>query len=122
MFSLVLYVFLCAASSVIYLNPNAILAMVCCFIWGFNLYFLEAVLMVACSRIYGGAPETFAIVKQFHSFSFVIYEIVNIPTHNELPVHYIMGVIVLFFLAAVFGVTKIANEKELTYNNLKEKK
>lgn len=48
-------------------------ALISCFLWGFVLYYISAILMVICSRLYGGKPESFAVVKQFHCFSFVIY-------------------------------------------------
>lgn len=115
--SLSLYVFLCLSAGIIYHHKDVYLAISCCFIWGFDLYFLEAGLMVACSRIYGGVPESFAIVKQFHSLAFVIYELVSIPTNNSLPVDYIMIGIVIFVVPAIFSITKLPYEKMYLVEN-----
>lgn len=70
------------------------------------MYFLSANLMVICSKLYGGKPESFAITKQLHCFSFVIYQLVSMGTKNSLPVLYIMLAIIFFSLPAFWGVHK----------------
>lgn len=47
---------------------------------------VEACLLVMCSRVYGGASETFAVNKQLQGLSFVVFEVVMILTSNSLPV------------------------------------
>lgn len=41
--------------------------------FGIQYYFISSCEMVVCSRLFEGKPESFAVVKQFHSVSFVIY-------------------------------------------------
>jgi hypothetical protein len=48
-------------------------ALVGSFLWGSSLYFANANLMVICSRVYNGKPQSFALTKQFHSLFFVFY-------------------------------------------------
>lgn len=38
--------------------------------------------MVICSRLYGGTSQSFALTKQFHSFAFVVYQVVAMCTNN----------------------------------------
>lgn len=79
-------------------------ALVACFMWGFVLYFISATLMVICSRLYGGKPESFALTKQFHCFSFVIYEVVAMTTNNSIPVPYLMFALLALAIPAMWGI------------------
>lgn len=81
-------------------------ARLACFCWGWVLYYLSANLMVICSRLYKGRPESFALTKQFHCFSFVIYQVVAMSTHNELPVSYIMYGLLTLSVPAMWGICK----------------
>lgn len=54
------------------------------FVLGFEFYYIEGCLLVICSRIFQGVPESFAIVKQFHCISFILYEIVAMTTSNSI--------------------------------------
>lgn len=102
--ALCIYAFTCLFSMIASQVLNIWTARVGCFFWGFTLYFLSANLMVICSRLYNGKPESFAITKQFHCFSFVIYQLVSLATENSLPVLYIMLVLIFLSLPALYGV------------------
>lgn len=62
--------------------------------------------MVICSRLYEGKVEAFAITKQFHCISFIIYEVVALSTNNSLDIKYIMMVLIVFAIPAIWGVYK----------------
>jgi hypothetical protein len=79
-------------------------AMISCFLWGFVLYYITSNLMVISSRLYEGKPESFALTKQFHCVSFIIYQIVAMTTNNSLPVIYIMIVLCLLGVPAILGI------------------
>lgn len=53
---LYLYCFSCLFSIVAWEIMEMWSAMLACFLWGFVLYFISAVLMVICSRLYEGKP------------------------------------------------------------------
>lgn len=84
-------------------------AMVCCVIWGFNLYFLQAAEYVMCSRLFEGKSESYAVVKQFHCAAMVVFFIVSALTHNDLPVRYVMSFLILFTFPAIFGILRLPN-------------
>jgi MFS family permease len=84
-------------------------AMVACFLWGWSLYFVTANLLVICSRVYGGRPESFALTKQFHSLVFLVYEVVAMNTNNSLPTVYIMLTILIIAVPAILGVRKLSD-------------
>ena len=47
------------------------------------------------------------MVKQFHCFSFVLYEIVALATGNSIPIKFIMPVLLLFAIPALVGLRKL---------------
>lgn len=104
--ALFLFCFCCLLSMASSLIMQIWSALISCFFWGIVLYYLSANLMVICSRLYKGNPESFALTKQFHCFSFVIYQIVAMVTNNSLPVHYIMCFLLLLVIPAMWGVCK----------------
>jgi hypothetical protein len=86
-------------------------AFITTFLWGWTLFFITANLMVLCSRVYKGRPESFALTKQFHSLLFVIYEVVSMSTNNQLPIYYIMFALLLFAGPALWGAYHLRQEK-----------
>ena len=67
--------------------------------------------MVICSRSFKGAPQSFAITKQFHSLSYVVYEIIALSTNNSIPIQHIMPFLLIFTIPACIGLTKLPNEE-----------
>ena len=108
---IVIYVFFmtCLFSMFAEIHKELWSARVGCFFWGFVLYYISANLMVICSRLYGGKPESFALTKQFHCLAFVIYQVVAMSTNNSLPILYIMIVLMGFGLPAMWGIIKSPN-------------
>ena len=80
------------------------------FFFGIQYYFISSCEMVMCSRLFEGKTESFAVVKQFHSVSFVIYEIISLTTSNSIPVKYIMPVLLIFIIPALIGLRKLPKE------------
>jgi predicted MFS family arabinose efflux permease len=48
------------------------------FLWGITLFFLEGWLFVCCVRLFNGAIESFAVVKQMHTLSFIIFQVYSL--------------------------------------------
>ena len=82
--SVILYSLSCVLLWIASLIHALSFSLISSFVFGFQFFFIEGCLLVVCSRLFNGVPESFAIVKQFHCFSFVIYEIVAMTTSNEI--------------------------------------
>lgn len=110
--TLVMYLFAmsCLFSMFADLHNELWSARMACFLWGLVLYYISANLMVICSRLYGGKPESFALTKQFHCFSFVVYQVVAMSTNNSIPVIYIMMVLLGLGIPAMWGICKSPSE------------
>ena len=80
------------------------------FYYGFQYSFITGCELVICSRTFKGAPESFAIVKQFHCFAFVLYEIVALTTDNSIALKYIMPFLLIFAIPAFVGLLKLPGE------------
>ena len=109
--SLVLFLLNCIFTLVGYYLPTFLLTWIICFSWGIAMTSLSACLMVICSRLYEGHPESFAVVKQLHSFAFVIFEVLTIITNSKVKIPWIMGGLLVFWLAGCYGVWKLPKEK-----------
>ena len=72
------------------------------YLWGYLLYYTQANEMVMCSKLFKGKTESFAIVKQFHSFSIIIYQIISMTTHNSIPVKYLMIPLIFFAFPSLY--------------------
>ena len=67
------------------------------FLWGYELYYVQANEMVLCSKLFKGKTESFAVIKQVHSMSLMSYEAIGMFTHNSIAIKYLMtGLIVLW--------------------------
>jgi predicted MFS family arabinose efflux permease len=72
------------------------------FLWGVCVYFLEGWIFVCCAKVYEGRIETFAIVKQVHSISFIIFQIYMIIVSNQInSVAYLLALIILSLIALI---------------------
>ena len=90
-------------------------AATCCFVWGLMQVASHTLLLVICSRVYDGEPESFAVVKQLHGFVFILYQIFTILTKNSFPVSMIMCVLLVLGVPAFYCSKKIMNEPETRY-------
>lgn len=59
-------------------------ALVIGFLWGVALYFLEGWIFVCCTKVYDGKIEGYAIVKQLHTGSFILFQIYMIISKQEI--------------------------------------
>ena len=75
--------------------------------YGFQYSFITGCELVICSRTFKGAPESFAIVKQFHCLVFVVYEVIVLLTDNSIPLEYMMPVLFCFALPAWMGLLRL---------------
>ena len=80
------------------------------FYFGFQYSYITGCLFVICSRTFKGAPQSFAILKQFHSFAYVLYEIVALSTGNSIPIKYIMPFLLIFTIPAFIGLCRLPTE------------
>ena len=80
------------------------------FYFGFQYSYITGCLFVICSRTFKGAPQSFAITKQFHSFAYVLYEIVALSTGNSIPIKYIMPFLLIFTVPACMGLCRLPAE------------
>ena len=85
-------------------------AAACYLMWGMEGAALGAALMVICSRLYEGHPESFAVVKQFHSVVAVVYMVVMSLTKNSLDVSYIMGGLLVLSGVGFYSVVGLPEE------------
>lgn len=79
---MVLFTFVCGCMLCVIadLSQSYIFACLAYLNWGFQFTFFESYLLVCCSRFYDGSKESFAIVKQIHCLSFIVYEINSLLT------------------------------------------
>ena len=54
------------------------------FLWGISLYFLEGWLFVASIKLFGGAIEAFAVVKQMQTLSFITFQGYYLIVNQEI--------------------------------------
>ena len=80
--------------------------------FGFQYSYITGCELVICSRTFKGAPESFAIVKQFHCFAYVVYEIVVLSTDNSIPLKFIMPFLLMFTIPASMGLAKLPAEEK----------
>ena len=98
----VLTFFICCIYTFYMINcPSLIAGFIGSLLWGLEVYYVEGWLYVACSDIYKGDLESFAIVKQFHSIFFILFQIVLMCVKN-LNLSYVMGVFCILALPAYF--------------------
>ena len=69
--------------------------------WGVSFNALESWLFVCCTKIYNGKIESYAIVKQVHTLSYVLFQVHMIITDNHI--HYNVCLIMLITLS-IFSV------------------
>ena len=79
---MVIYTVCCVTFFIASFFKSLAFSIVCCLMWGLSMYYLQSAEMVVCSRLFEGKPESFAIVKQFHSVSMVGFFILSAITHN----------------------------------------
>jgi hypothetical protein len=70
------------------------------FLWGLALYFLEGWIFVCCSKIYGGRIEAFAIQKQMHTVSFIIFQFYYIFVNDSINIWFVATVFLIFCVIA----------------------
>lgn len=85
-------------------------ALVIGFMWGVSKYFLEGWIFVCCSKVYNGKTEAFAIAKQLHSFSFIIFLIYMIITNSNI---YFTGFVTFLILLTIICILCCRNLKAL---------
>ena len=73
------------------------------FCWGVEKYFIEGWLYITCAHYYLGKLESFAILKQFHSLSFVIFQIILIINQN-INLNITMGIFLFFAIPCFYGL------------------
>ena len=86
----------------------------CCagFLWGYLVYYVQANEMVLCSKFFKGKTESFAVIKQSHSISLLLYELLGMLTNNSIEVKYLMtGLIVIWFFCMML-LRKLKEEEE----------
>lgn len=67
-----------------YLFSGLSFALITTFLWGISLFFLEGWLFVACVRLFKGMIESFAVVKQMHTISFIIYQLYSLLSDQNV--------------------------------------
>ena len=105
--NMVVYVLILGASFFEQLPVSLVVS----FVFGFEYYFLEGCLMVICSRTFHGHPESFAIVKQFHCFSFVLYEVLAMSTENSSEIEYLMVGLMVLCIPGLMGIRRLPGEE-----------
>lgn len=80
---------------------------ICAFLWGVARQFMEGWLYVACSRNYNGTLESYANMKQLHSFSFCIYQLIAIITNLDLSTSYFMLIFILLGPVAFYFLQRL---------------
>ena len=76
------YILGCLVCYLTYFVGSIYLVYASAFFWGFQIVFEQSYVLVCCSKMYEGSKQSFAIVKQVHSLSFIIYEVISLATHN----------------------------------------
>ena len=107
-----LYALTCILSIVVSLVGAVPFSCVACFAWGFLLYYIQANEMVMCSKLFEGKYESFAVMKQFHLISVILFYVVSLLTENSIPVKYLMSVLVLLAIPALWLLAKLPERKE----------
>lgn len=59
-------------------------ALITTFLWGISLFFLEGWLFVACVRLFRGIIESFAVVKQMHTISFIVFQVYSLLSGQKI--------------------------------------
>ena len=78
---------------------------------GFQHSYISGCLFVICSRTFDGAPESFAILQQFHCFAFVLYEILTLSTDNSIPLKYMMPFLLVFTIPALIRLCRLPTQQ-----------
>lgn len=111
-FCVIAYVFSCLAGILAAEVGWYALAVLVFMIQGMQASGVEACLLVMCSKVYGGASETFAVNKQFQGLSFVLFEVIMIVTSNSIPLQYVMTGALLLAIPTWFTLGKMPDGPE----------
>ena len=94
------------------------------FLWGLSLYFLEGWIFVCCTKVYHGHIETYAIAKQMHTSSFILFQVYQVIFRNHDVVNQtiLLLLVLSIFSALVTHFLLASNEQQqLSQGCLKEK-
>ena len=79
--------------------------------FGFEFSFIEGCEFVICSRVFGGVPKSFAVVKHFQCTCFMAFETVILVTDNSLEIKYMMMVFLAVVIPALFGLRRLPQDQ-----------
>ena len=90
------------------------------FLWGYVFYYVQANEMVLCSKFFKGKTESFAVIKQSHSASLVLYEVLGMLTDNSIEIKYLMTGLIVVWIFCMLLLRKLKEEKEEILTPLNE--
>ncbi len=92
------------------------------FLWGISLFFLEGWLFVCCVRLYRGIIESFAVVKQMHTLSFILFQIYSLLSGQKVNFFWtITGIVILAVICLALSLylsQKMGVHEELVEENI----
>ena len=98
------YVAACLVCYLTYFIENMPLVYISRLCWGFQIAFQQSYVMVSCSKMYEGSKQSFAIVRQVHSLTFIIYEVISMTTHNSISIAYIVPAMISLIIPCLIGL------------------
>ena len=82
-----------------------------CGCWGYVLYFVQSNEMVLCSKLFEGRYEAFAVIKQFHCVSLVLYYLISMLTENSIPVYYLMIALLILVFTSLYLTKQLPEDQ-----------
>lgn len=62
---------------------------------------------LVCSRHFEGKAEAFSVNKLLHSLFYLLFQIVLIPTHNHLPLFWLVSIFAVLAIPSFFLIGRI---------------